>query len=387
MNSCIGLSCPERAITLGRVLHLIDSAGLYGAEKVILSLLNELRDSNYPGILGCISELRGKTPEVGIEAQRRGLPVRYFVMKRGLQLDGINEILQYVRSEGVDIVHSHGYKPNIMMSLVLLRKFGLVSSVHGWAKQTGNFKTKSYEFLDGLSLRRMDRVVAVSQAVVDDLDRRGLKGHRVRLIYNGIEPLSDGHIPNVQVLREHYGLGPDDYVIGAIGRLAPVKGHEYLIQAMASILPQIPQSRLLIAGEGSLRDPLQGLIEHLGLAKRAKLIGYVHNVRDFLSLIHVYVLPSLSEGMPISLLEAMAAGKPVIATSVGGIREVIQTPDIGVLVPSCDPQALANAVTTMYRDGQWAEQIGKMGRETVIGRFSSRSMADQYITLYRELVG
>ena len=212
-------------MTHHKVLHLIDSSGMYGAEKVVIALLRELQQSKFPSILGCICDNKNNFPQVGRTAEELGILVEYFPMKRGFSLSGLRHIMEFVRQSDISIIHSHGYKPNILLSLAPRTHFKVVSTVHGWSKSSMDLKGRLYEYLDSLALRRTDKVVAVSQAVQEDLTRKGVPSSKILLIYNGIQHSQAQVDMNVASLRQELGLRTDAFVIGAVGRLSPVKGH------------------------------------------------------------------------------------------------------------------------------------------------------------------
>ena len=364
------------------VLHLIDSGGLYGAERVVLTLLEELKGSEFPGILGCIREKDNEVPEIGREAENRGIAVKYLTMKRGVNPSGVFSILRFIRGHHIKIVHSHGYKPNTFLGVIPKKNFKTVSTVHGWAKQTAGLKVRAYEFLDSLALRRMDRVVAVSKGVEADLVKRGLRKDKIELIYNGINFNHNASNFDSLKMREKYGIPDNAHVIGTLGRLSAVKGHAFLIKAMPLILEEIRDCILVIAGDGPLKADLERLIRELNLTHSVKLTGYVKNVGQFLSMIDLFVLPSLSEGLPISLLEAMAFGKPVVASAVGGIPEVITNDKEGVLVPSGDPNSIAKVVSNLIVNKELMNVLSQGGRKLAEDRFSSSEMTRKYTALY-----
>ena len=373
-------------IPIIKVLHLIDSAGLYGAEKVILSLLEELRNSEYCGILGCIRERDTEIPSIAIEAQRIGIPIVYFTMRRGFSPFGIHHISKYVRDNNIRLVHSHGYKPNIFLGVVPNRKYKILATVHGWAKEYAGVRGKVYELLDAHSLKRFDSIVSVSKAVSEDLRIRGINEKKITLIYNGIKISKYRQTYDISEIRNKYGVDDKAFMIGAVGRLTPVKGYTYLIEAMSLVIKEITNCHLFIAGEGPSRDHLESQIEKSNLQNRVKLLGYVNDIDLFLAAIDLFVMPSLTEGLPISLLEAMAASKPVLASAVGGMPEVIENTDVGVLVPPADPSALAESIIEMYRAKDWMSGVAMRGRTMVENKFSLSIMAKQYLSQYSRLL-
>lgn len=369
-----------------KVLHIIDSSGLYGAERVILTLLDELQGSAFQGILGCFREADSEIPQIAVEAQDRGIAVELFTTRRGFTIDGIQQISRFVSKNNIRLIHSHGYKPNIFLSLLPCRKVKILSTAHGWEKNTAGLRARAYELLDALSLRSMDKVVAVSKAVFNDLTRHGLREENITLIYNGIvldeyEIQSQG--PN---LRKEYGIPQDTFVIGAIGRLVPAKGYHHLIEAMTSVAEDIKDCRLLIAGEGQLKDNLSALIQKLNISRYVTLVGYQNSITRFLSTIDLFVMPSLTEGLPIALLEAMACGKPVLASSIGGIPEVITSEKDGLLIPPADPHAIAKGIKELYFNETLRVEMSCHGRKLVENIFSAETMGRQYLSLYSQLL-
>ena len=370
----------------GRVLHLIDSAGMYGAEHVVLTLLDELKVSLFPGVLGCIRDKVSDVPQIAEEAHGRGIETKLFTMKRGFTPGGIREVLRYIKHSDIHCVHCHGYKPDILMSAVPRRGYKVLSTVHGWAKQTAGMKGKIYEFVDALSLREMDKIVAVSRAVRDDLTQRGVNADKIEVIYNGIALDCLKSNFSGSLVRTEYGIPQNTFVLGAVGRLVPVKGYQYLIEAMRSVVNAIPDCKLVIAGEGPLKDELFRRIVKHGLTSYISLLGYQASIPRFLSMVDIFVMPSLSEGLPIALLEAMACGNPILASSVGGIPEVITSGEDGILLPPADPKVLADSIMEMYFNGKLRAKISSRGKEVVEGNFSSSSMADRYLSIYWSLM-
>lgn len=368
------------------VLHLIDSGGMYGAEKVVLTLLKVLQDSQYPGILGCIRENGNERIQIASEAEKEGIPVQYFTMSRGFNLSGLQSIRKFIEDQGLNLVHSHGYKPNIFLSLLPGRNFKAVSTVHGWAKQSAGMKGKFYEFLDGAALKRMDRVIAVSRAVMEDMIRCGLKKDGIDLIYNGIELVPKLSSFDRFSIRQKHGISRDTFIIGAVGRLAKVKGHIYLVEAMPSILEVIPDCKLFIAGDGPLKEDLETLIDKLGITNHVKLFGYVKEIWAFLEMIDLFAMPSLSEGLPLSLLEAVASGKLILASGVGGIPEVVHSLDFGRLVPPAHAPSIAKAVRDIFCDRNRMQKASSVYRKLILDRFSSTEMAKHYLSVYSSLM-
>lgn len=363
------------------VLHLIDSAGFYGAERVLFELLMELRHSAYPGILGCLSEPHAPEPEIARRARAGGVMVQVFPTRRGLDRNCAADIQNYVAANGITLIHCHGYKPNILCGLFIDRRIRRVSTAHGWAKGSG-LKVSVYNWLDRLALKRMDGVVGVSEALVQQLRRAGIAARLISRIPNGIrvrrEDLGDETVRQ-SVVREK---AHNHVVLGAVGRLASVKGYVHLIAAMREVVLQYPHCRLIIAGDGPLKQELECLRDRFGLGQFIHFAGFLDDMDEFFRGVDIFLMPSLSEGLPMALLEAMAYGKVCIASEVGGVPEVLSKPDLGILIPPAKPSVIAKAILSVIHDESGRALMGEKARKMVLDRFSVERMAADYLGFY-----
>ena len=359
---------------------------MYGAEKVILTLLEELQRSEYPGILGCIREKKTEKVEIAEQATKSGIPTCYFTMKRGLNPFGIYEILKFVKEKHISLVHSHGYKTNIFLGILFFRHFPVISTVHGWLKSGTDCKGRLYEFLDSKALKRLDILVAVSEAVKEDLIKRGISRGKIITIYNGMKAESFQHVFDDLEMRRRYFLTKNDFVIGTAGRLSDEKGHAYLIRAIPDLVKEIKNIKLIIAGDGPLKGELECLVEKLRVSSFVRFLGYEKEIERFLAAIDLFILPSLTEGLPISLLEAMACGRPVIGTKIGGTKEVIEDSINGILIPPMNVKAISESIKSLYYDQESRKRMGWEGKRHVNLKFSSKAMTEGYGKLYREIL-
>jgi glycosyltransferase involved in cell wall biosynthesis len=175
-------------------------------------------------------------------------------------------------------------------------------------------------------------------------------------------------------------------LIGCVGRLVPVKGISYLIAALPEIIRAVPSAQLVVVGDGPERDPLERQARHLGMAGQVRFVGWRSDLERIYPDLDVVVLPSLREGTPVVLIEAMAAGRPVVATRVGGVPDVVADGDTGLLVPSRDPRALAEAVAKILQGTLLARRLGDAGRVSVITRFAIVRLATDMEGFYRVLL-
>jgi len=237
--------------------------------------------------------------------------------------------------------------------------------------------------LAALKYRHVDRVVAISEIVRSMLLAAGVPQHRVTLIYSAVdcpEPYPHGD------LRAELGLDSQTLVIGTAAVLAERKGHKYLFEAVRMLKERFPHVRLLVAGEGPQESELRELAARLRLDKQILFLGFRRDVPQLLNTLDVFVLASLKEGLGVALLEAACAARPIVATNVGGIPEIVKDGETGLLVPPADSESLAGEIAHLLEHPERARNLGSNAKAFVRDRFSVKSMVESYIRLYHELV-
>ena len=191
----------------------------------------------------------------------------------------------------------------------------------------------------------------------------------------------------MSILKNSFGLAEIDFVIGTVARLVWFKGLQTLLAALPSVLATCQKTRLLIVGDGPLRQELEQQSRQLGIHEHVFFLGEREDVPDLLALFDVFVLPSVSEGMPITILEAMAAAKPIVATHVGGIPDTVSEGQTALLVQARDPSALAEAIIRLYQDQNLRINMGKAARACVLSDFTGEKMIGRTVHLYNSLLG
>lgn len=287
----------------------------------------------------------------------------------------------------VQLVHAHGTRAALLATLgASYHRVPMVYTVHGWSFHPRRFRNVAV-WLEGILARRCRQVVCVSQ---DDwfqgLDCGVLHGASSRVIPNGIDPERFKPDPMMRLrLRARLGLAPDDPLVGFCGRLTRQKAPELFVMAAHTVLSRCPAAMFLMLGDGPERSRLEGLVRALGLEPRFQFLGEQHDVAPWLAAFDCFVLPSRWEGLPIALLEAMAAGVPVVASEVNGSRELIRHGETGLLVPPDHLPELIGAILSILYDPERARTYARAGQERVERAYSLSQMMEALQALYLEV--
>lgn len=358
-----------------RVLHLIETGGPGGAERMLLDLVRNLGRA-YQSTVGLL-----KTGWLHSQVQALGVSCELLDGHGMGDLGVMSSILGVVKRRSIALIHAHEFYMSVLGAAVS-RWTGipLVVTVHGKAY----YSEKSRR----LVLYRM--VAAQSAAVVavsGDLERffcarTGVQPDRVRVIHNGIDVEGLSHLTRQPQVLESVGIPSDAVIVGSVGNLYRVKGHVHLIRAARTVMRAAPNAHLVILGRGGLKDELAREAELLGIGDRVHLLGHQDDVRRWLGAMNVFALPSLSEGLPLSLLEAMAAGLCPVVTAVGGMPEVVRDGQTGFLVPPEDPARMADKILFLLQHPDVARRMGQAARESMRAAFSLERMLADYRHLY-----
>lgn len=361
------------------ILHLIETGGPGGAERMMVHLAGGL-GREYRSEAALIRD-----SWLGMALQRRGIPVTMLRRSSESSFAILRNLLMLIRKRQVEILHTHEFFMNAL-GLVASRVTGVpvVATVHGKNYYTDRFRRRIVYQLVG---RYASQLIAVSEDVRQFLGQRvGISSDRIRVVPNGVPVDDTPSQEKVLALRKDLDLNQNTRVIGTVGSLYPVKGHTYLIDAAVPVVSRFPGAVFLVVGRGGLRDELEAQAQRLGVARYFRFLGHRDDVSDLLGVCNVFALPSLSEGMPLALLEAMAAGVPPVATRVGGIAEVIEHGSTGLLVPAADSHAMAENIITLLEDRDLARDIGESARKVVARRFSLTGMVQTYQEIYADLL-
>ncbi len=369
-----------------RVLHLTSSIYFFGAERVVAELSASLPAFDvtvHVGVLCVDNKLDNIFRRV---IDNVSVTVVRFNGQGMLNIGTIKEIGQYLIENKIDIVHCHGYKSNIYAfaaKLLSRSRTHLVSTNHNWIGTTT--REKIYQKVDALTLRFFDRIIAVSSDVKQQMVDVGIKAQKITVIDNGIDVEDSDFQTPVVGARALLDIGPEDFVVGNIARLTPEKNHLALLYALAE-LKEIPNLKLVLVGDGPEYDTIQATIKSLGLNEQVILAGNRDDARKLYSAFDVFALVSTNEGLPMVLLEAMAAKIPVIASQVGAIPDIISDGENGLLILPAAHSELVDAIRTLYTDSEMRKKLANAGKQIVEQSFSSRYMAGEYYIQYESIV-
>jgi glycosyltransferase involved in cell wall biosynthesis len=370
----------QRPPVVCQVLH---SLSVGGAEVLAARLARRLRD-RFRFLFVCLDE-RGT---LGQELDAEGFPVHVLGRRPGLDWRCTHRLAGLLRRERVDVIHAHQYTPFFycLTARLLCRRPALLFTEHG--RHFPDYPRRKRMLANRLLLRQRDRVAAVGEAVRQALiANEGLPPGRVEVVYNGVNlaPFAAAAPDRVAVRRE-MGVGPDDLVVLQVARLDYLKDHATAVRTLAHLVRQRPDARLVLVGEGPELDKIREQARQAGLTDHLRLLGLRNDVARLLSAADVFLLTSISEGIPLTLIEAMAAGLPVVATQVGGVGEVVEGGVTGLLAPSGDDAALAGHVLRLAGDRGLAGQMGERGRLRARDLFDEDRMHAMYCRHYEELV-
>lgn len=372
-----------------RILHFIDSAGLYGAEQVILNLSREMSEArDFEPVVGCIvttvderSDLYDAAVAAGIEAFK--LQIRNWLLPIDLL-----RVARRLRKAQICLVHSHGYKPSVFAYLMqVISGAPAMATCHLWFRpEQAPLRSRVMIWIERVLYRRFRIVVAVSDSIRCILVACGVPPSRVRLVPNGIDVSNFASLPESRAsVREELGLDVNTLCVLNTARLTEQKSQWVLVEATAALRREGVAILTLIVGQGEDREILQQSIADLDVDDCVRLLGFRADVHRLLAAADVFALPSLEEGMPISLLEAVAARVPVVTTAVGDIPKLIRHGTSGWIVPKEDPKAMARSILQIRDDRSSARTIAGRAHELLVGTYVSRSMAAEYLSIYRNL--
>jgi glycosyltransferase involved in cell wall biosynthesis len=361
-----------------RVAHLIETDGPGGAERMLVHLVTELQAA---GCHNLVVLPTGAERWISRQLAGTGATVEYFRLDRPISPAFARWLTETLRRHRVALAHSHEFTMAVYGAWAA-RRAGVAHlfTMHGSRYYAARLRRR---IAMRVAVELSGAVVAVSQSLARHLSRDlWIRAFRVVTIPNGVRVTSVAR----SSLREELQLRSADHLAVAVGNLYPVKGHGYLLEALALLAERFPRLHVAIAGRGELHGPLLDRARTLGLGDRVHLLGLRSDVGNVLAGADVFVLPSLSEGLPLALLEAMLAGRSIVATAVGEVPTALAGGHAGVLVPPGDAPALAGAVARVLSDPAQARRLGEAAALRAAAEYTLGKTMGRYAALYAKLL-
>ena len=362
------------------IVHVVENLDRGGLERTVVDLIASQRDAGHECRVICLFKLG----LLARELLASGVRVDACGKRPGLDLRALRRARALIRQSPDAVIHTHNAMAHyyaVLASLGLPVKCR-INTRHGMGGRT---RSGRQEWLYRQSLRGTDYAVAVCEAARQRFAADGMHPRRALLsVPNGIrlERFRPADDVTRQSLVAELGLPTGSRIIGTVGRLQPVKDHALLLRAFAKVRVQVPEAALVIVGDGPLRAALEAQAEQAGLSDALRFMGDRHDVPRLLTGMEVFALTSTSEGYSVALLEACASSLPIVATDVGGNREIVRHGINGRLVPSGDTAAIATALIALLRGGEQAAAMGRAGYAWAQAEASFRTMAERYHGLY-----
>lgn len=364
------------------VLHVVLSLAPGGTERLVIEIVRRLAGDFRMAV--CCLDVAG---DWAADVTSRGVPVIALGRTPGFHPSIGLRLARLARTMRVDVLHCHQYSPYVYGAIAALvsRDLGLVCTEHGRLSDAPPSTRR--RVANAIISRLPGRIYAVSAELRRHLIDAGFAARGVATIHNGIEPGRRPGAAERRAARRQLGITDSTFVIGTVARLDPAKDLSVVLGAFADVRVALPDTRLVVIGDGPERARLEAQASEGGVRDAVCFTGHRDDARSLLPAFDVYVNSSRTEGMSLTILEAMAAMLPVVATSVGGTPEIVVEGRTGALVPAGDPGALAGAITRLSDDRARRRRMGEAGRARVEGSFTITRMVERYARVYDEVRG
>ncbi len=366
------------------ICHVIHALGVGGAEVLVDQMLRLLSDE-----FRCVVAVLDEIGEIGECLKRDGFTVEHLHRQPGIDRACAKRLREFADREGAEILHAHQYTPffQSMLSRGLFGRRPVVFTEHG--RHFPDLPSRKRSVVNRLLLRNADRLIGCGNAVRQALiDNEGLPESRVEVIYNGVDLKSLGR-PSAgarERIRAEFGYTATDFVAVLVARLHALKDHQTALRAIDEARKQIPGLRLLLAGDGDQRAAIEQTMRDRGLAQTVTLAGTRKDVANLLAASDVFLMSSISEGIPLTVIEAMAARRPVVSTSVGGLPELVEHGITGFLVASGDDASLAASLIELYRRPDLCQRMADVAARRAGEKFSLDGMLNGYRDVYCDVL-
>ena len=365
-----------------RIAHMVDTLEIGGAQKLLVSFARAIQERDIN--LTVINLWEGGNQLYYDELRDLGAKVDVFVSGYLLEVKRIRHLVDYVRREKFDVIHTHLSSANTIGAIVgRITLTPVVSTLHSVGIDSRN-RYSYRHFLETLALRYGTKLVIAVGRTVAEAHQKRLDNNNIMVIPNAVETFQPLKKSKITSIRSEFIVNPPHPIIISVGRLSSPKGYSDLIDAFAILWKKYKDLTLLIVGEGELLEELKSKIKILGLEKNILLLGERHDINALLSISDIFVSSSIREGLPLAILEAMAAGLPVVATSVGDVPNVV-IDGTGIVVPPHKPLILAGAISQLLDNPEKRATFGSTGKARIKQEYNLKKWSDQLFWTYMQV--
>jgi len=357
-----------------KILHVETGRHFLGGPQQVVYLINALRERGHDNTLVC-------PPDSGIDgvARMAGIRVQNLFCAGDLDLPFAYRLSQFLKEQKPDVVHCHSRRGADLLGGLAASYADIPAVV---SRRVDNTEMR---LMATLRYRPFRKIIAISEAIAAVLREHGVEDERIAVIRSAVDSDAFAVEPDRDKFRKEFGIDDGVLTIAAAGQLIPRKGHRYLLQAVADLVPRHPPFRVVVFGEGYLNNQLRAQAASLGLGGVVQFAGFRDDLDDFIGCFDLMVHPASAEGLGVAVLKAAAAGLPVVGFDAGGLSEAIEHGKTGLLVEAEDVDALSGAIATLMNDEEARRQMGAAGRDRMRQAFSIAAMADQHVALYESL--
>jgi glycosyltransferase involved in cell wall biosynthesis len=367
------------------VLHLIDTYRIGGPGKTIINSARYIDRARYRVHVGSFTSGDPERNEFARAVQAAGIPQLELKETRRFNPSHVAEVRRYLKAHRIALLHAHGYRTDVLgYAATLGTSTALVTTHHGWIRNTRS--QRLFGRLARVLCERFDGVEIVSRRLGDELSPAFRQSARLAVVHNAI--VLDDYRPrgDRDEMRRRLGILPSDRLIGVIGRLSREKGCLEMLDAFATIAARVPGAKLAFVGEGPLESELKRRVEQKGLQPRVQFVRHQTPILPIYEAVDVVVSPSHTEGLSNVILEALAVGRPVVATRVGGNEEIVEDATSALIVPPLQPDALAEAVCRVLQDDALSASLVAAGRLRVEQEFSFQARMRKEEAFYERIL-
>ena len=369
-----------------KILHITKGSELYGAQRVILNLVKHCDQNLFDS---SIATFIREGEENGIfinEIEKCCKDSIIIKCNKRVDIHALHRLISTLKDKQIDILHCHEIKSRTYGLIAgKILKIPIVTTHHNWT--SANVLTTIFEYWDSFVMRFFDRIIAVSEEVKHSAMRFKIPNNKFSVIINGVSFAHEKTNTNAySIIKEELKIEDDTIVIGNVGRLSTEKNHKLFIKVAKIVKLNSPNIRFIIAGDGPLEKELRNYAAALGLTNTVIFYGFHSHIQQIYNLLDIYLLTSRIEGTPMSLMEAMGAGVPAVATDVGDISKIVTDNVSGILLKNNDPKSIAQKILYLLKNPTKLTQMGLQAQEIIRKYYSAEIMAKRYEQLYKQIM-